>query len=44
MTEPMASPSDTSESLGGPKRGLFRRGGSFRQAAGDVSSVRSARR
>jgi hypothetical protein len=42
-TEPMASPSDTSESLGGPKRGLFRRGGSFRQAA-DVSSVRSAKR
>jgi hypothetical protein len=43
MTEPMSSPSDTSESLTGPKRGLFRRGGSFRQAA-DVSSVRSARR
>ena len=42
-TEPMASPSGTSESLGGPKRGLFRRGGSFRQAA-DVSSVKSARR
>jgi len=42
MTEPMASPSDTAESLGGPKRSLFRRGGSFKQAA-DVSSVRSAR-
>jgi hypothetical protein len=43
MTEPTVSPSDTSESLCGPKRGLFRRGGSFRQAA-DVSSVKSARR
>jgi hypothetical protein len=43
MTEPMASPSDTSESLGSSKRSIFRRGGSFRQAA-DVSSVKSARR
>ena len=42
MTEPMVSPADTAESLSGLKRGLFRRGGSFRQAA-DVSSVRSAR-
>jgi hypothetical protein len=43
MTEPMVSPSDTSESLGSSKRSLFRRGGSFKQAA-DVSSVKSTRR